>query len=140
MQPSFGMQKPYDIQKRTFLFACTIVDFCKPLTSAHPVVRELGRQLLKSGTSVGANLEEADAGESKPDFRHKVAVSRKECRESRYWLRLIVHADTKLTSTADPLIAEASELVAILTSIKKNSETSDERGANRLPNTSEPLT
>src|SRR5882672_3201657 len=65
------MKKPYDIQDRAFLFACDIVDFCRPLVTVHPIVRELGRQLLKAGTSVGANLEEADGGESKPDFRHK---------------------------------------------------------------------
>jgi four helix bundle protein len=92
-------------------------------------VRELGRQLLKSGTSVGANLEEADAGESKPDFRHKVAVSKKECRETRYWLRLIAYADNRVTPLATPLVQEASELVAILTAIKKNSESDDTRGS-----------
>ena len=123
------MEKPYDIQERAFLFACDIVDFCRPLVTGHPVVRELGRQLLKSGTSVGANLEEADAGESKPDFRHKVAVSRKECRESRYWLRLISHADKRDVPLATPLIQEASELVAILTAIKKNSEADDDRSS-----------
>ena len=115
MHPVPRMEKPYDIQERAFLYACTIVDFCRPLVTGHPVVRELGRQLLRAGTSVGANLEEADAGESKPDFRHKIAVSRKECRESRYWLRLIVHAENRLKPEASPLIAEASELVAILT-------------------------
>jgi four helix bundle protein len=126
------MEKPYDIQDRAFLFACTIVDFCRPLVTGHPVVRELGRQLLKAGTSVGANLEEADAGESKPDFRHKIAVSRKECRESRYWLRLIAYADQRTSSLATPLVTEASELVAILTAIKKNAESDDGRGK-RIP-------
>jgi four helix bundle protein len=92
-------------------------------------VRELGRQLLKSGTSVGANLEEADAGESKPDSRHKIGVSRKECREGRYWLRLISHADKRIVPVATPLVQEASELVAILTAIKKNSESDDDRGS-----------
>jgi four helix bundle protein len=92
------------------------------------LVRELGRQLLKAGTSVGANLEEADAGESKPDFRHKIAVSRKECRESRYWLRLIAYADNRVAPVATPLVNEASELVAILTAIKKNAESDDDRG------------
>jgi four helix bundle protein len=123
------MGKPYDIKERSFLFACDLVDFCRPLVTGHPLVRELARQLLKSGTSVGANLEEADAGESKPDFRHKIAVSRKECRESRYWLRLIAHADKRVAPVAVPLIQEASELVAILTTIRKNAESDGDRGS-----------
>jgi len=47
------MEKPYDIQERAFLYACEIVDFCRPLVTGHPLVRELGRQLLRAGTSVG---------------------------------------------------------------------------------------
>ena len=90
--------------------------------------RELGRHRLKAGTSVGANLEEADAGESKPDFRSKVAISRKECREARYWLRLLNHANPRLQPLALPLISESSELTAILTAIKMNSEQNDSRG------------
>jgi four helix bundle protein len=134
MHRNSDMKKPYDIQDRAFLFACEIVDFCRPLVTGHPIVRELGRQLLKAGTSVGANLEEADGGESKPDFRHKIAVSRKECRESRYWLRLIVHAERRLEATATPLIGDASELVAILTTIKMNAESNDGRGSEYAAN------
>jgi len=122
------MGKPYDIQERTFLFATCIVDFCRPLLTGHPVLRELSRQLLKSGTSIGANLEEADAGQSKPDFRSKIAISRKEAFESRFWLRLIAYADRRLAATAGPLIQESTELVAILTTIKKHSESNDDRG------------
>ena len=50
------MGKPYDIQERSFLFACDIVDFCRPIMPRQMIVRELGRQLLDSGTSIGANL------------------------------------------------------------------------------------
>ena len=123
------MAKPYDIQERTFLFACDIVDFCRPLVGPEATVRELGRQLLKAGASVGANMEEADAGESKPDFRSKVAISRKECREARYWLRLVNHANPRLSAASTPLISESAELIAILTTIKKNSEQNDNRGS-----------
>jgi four helix bundle protein len=122
------MEIPYNIQDRSFLFACRIVDFCRPLFSYHPLTRELGRQLLKAGTSVGANLEEADAGQSKPDFRSKVSIARKESRESRYWLRLIAYADPPLKEAAAPLIDESTQLYAILTTIKRNSESSDARG------------
>ena len=63
-----------------------------------------------------------------PDFRSKVAISRKEAYESRFWLRLLVHTDTRLIPTASPLLQESNELIAILTTIKKNSETNDNRG------------
>ena len=110
------------------MFATEVVDFCRPALPPGAIVRELARQLLNSGTSIGANLEEADAGQSKPDFRSEVAIARKEARETRYWLRLIVHADPKLTERAGPLIEEARQLIAILSTIKLNSERNDSRG------------
>jgi four helix bundle protein len=125
------MERPYDIQDRSFLFATEIVDFCRPALPPGAIVRELARQLLNSGTSIGANLEEADAGQSKPDFRSKVAISRKEARETRYWLRLLVHADPKLATAAAPLIEESRQLINILTAIKLNSEKNEDRGPNR---------
>ena len=122
------MTPPYDIRDRTFLFATTIVDFCKPVMAPSAVVRELARQLLWAGTSVGANMEEASAGQTKPDFRAKLSISRKEAREARYWLRLLVHADDRLKDSATPLIEEARQLIQILTTIKMNSEQSERRG------------
>jgi four helix bundle protein len=122
------MERPYDIQDRALLFATEIVDFCRPALPPGMIVRELARQLLRSGTSIGANLEEADAGQSKPDFRSKIAISRKEARETRYWLRLMVHTDPQLQPRADPLIDEARQLINILTTIKLNSEQNDNRG------------
>ncbi len=122
------MERPYDIQDRAFLFATEIVDFCRPALPPGAIVRELARQLVNSGTSIGANLEEADAGQSKPDFRSKIAISRKETRETRYWLRLLIHADPKLKERALPLIDEARQLIDILTTIKLNSERNENRG------------
>lgn len=121
------MKRPYDIKDRTFLFATEIIDFCKPVMPPGGVVRELARQLLRSGTSIGANLEEADAAQSKADFRGKVSISRKEARESRYWLRLLVHADPRLKGAAVPLQDESRQLYDILTAIKRNSEHSENR-------------
>ena len=122
------MERPYDIQDRSFLFATDIVDFCRPIMPPGAVVRELARQLLNSGTSIGANLEEAKAGQTKPDFIAKLSISRKEARETRYWLRLLVHADARLEQAATPLLDEARQLVQILTTIKINAEKSDKRG------------
>src|ERR1051325_889476 len=105
------MTRPYDIQHRSLLFATEVVDFCRPVLPARELLRELAKQLLRSGSSVGANLEEADAGQTKPDFRAKISISRKEARETRYWLRLIVHAEPKLQQQAAPLIEEARQLI-----------------------------
>ena len=107
------------------MFSKTIVDFCRPALPPGTIVRELARQLLRSGTSIGANLEEAAAAQSTPDFRSKVAISRKEARETRYWLRLMVQADPSLKQRAAPLIDESRQLISILTTIKLNSERKD---------------
>ena len=69
------MKRPYEIKDRTFLFATEIIDFCRPVLPPGGIVRELARQLLRAGTSIGANLEEAEAAQSKPDFRAKIAIS-----------------------------------------------------------------
>ena len=126
---AFAMESPpYDIQERTFVFSCRVIDFCRPLFRGDPIDRHLAGQLLHASTSVGANLEEADAGHTKPDFRNKVSTSRKECREARYWLRLIAYSKPHLQAHAEPLIDEASQLVKILTTIKLNSEDNSDRG------------
>jgi S23 ribosomal protein. len=119
---------PYDIQERTFVFSCRAIDFCRPLFRGDPINRHLARQLLHASTSVGANLEEADAGHTKPDFRNKISTSRKECREARYWLRLMAYSKPHLQTQAAPLIDETSQLVKILTTIKLNSEGNTDRG------------
>ncbi len=87
------MEPPYDIQDRSFLFGCRIISFCRELSIRDAVTRRLSWQLLNAGTSVGANLEEADAGQTKPDFIAKVSIARKECGEARHWLRLIAFAE-----------------------------------------------
>jgi four helix bundle protein len=120
---------PYNIQERTFEFACRVVDFCRPLFDRGVLLRELTRQLLRAGTSIGANMQEADGGESKPDFRHKVGIARKEALETRFWIRLLHHADKRLEPQGQPLLSECGELIAILTTIKKNADTNNNRGA-----------
>jgi four helix bundle protein len=119
------MKRPYDIKERTFLFATEVLNLCKPVMPQGGVVRELARQLLRSGTSIGANVEESQAAQSRADFRAKVAISRKEARESAYWLRLLIHADPRLKDAADPLLDETQQLIRILTTIKLNSEHGD---------------
>ncbi|HEX8845810.1 MAG TPA: four helix bundle protein [Pyrinomonadaceae bacterium] len=74
------MQK--EIQSRTFEFAVRIVNLCRRLDEQPGVGRTIGRQLLRSGTSIGANVEEAQAGQSKADFISKISIALKEARET----------------------------------------------------------
>jgi four helix bundle protein len=109
-----------DIRQRAFAFAVRIVKLCQFLEKHSNVSKTLIRQLLDAGTSVGANLEEAQAGQSKPDFIHKNAVALKEARETNYWLRLILATsdlDEKITKGINELIAESAEIKKVIGSI-----------------------
>ena len=77
--------RPVDICKRTFDFAARIVRLCNHLLGKPGVSRTLANQLLKAGTSVGANVQEAQAGQSRADFISKNAIALKEARETLYW-------------------------------------------------------
>jgi four helix bundle protein len=123
------MARPYDLRKRSFLFACEIVTFCRVLGDRGFIFSRLAIQLLKSGTSIGANLEEGVDGQSKPDFITKTCIALKEARETRYWLRLSTASEESLRSQTEPLIAEASEFVAILTTSIKTARSNTNRGA-----------
>jgi four helix bundle protein len=119
------MCPPYDIQERTFEFSVQIVQFCRDLWKANPVTRRIGWQLLDAATSTGANMQEADAGQSRKDFISKTGIARKESRESVYWLRLIAATDLEQRPRALPLLDEARQISRIITAIKKNAEAGD---------------
>src|SRR5215470_3232524 len=78
------------------------------------VGRRIGDQLFRSGTSVGANFEEAPAAESKDDFVHRLQIALKELRESNYWLRLLAEAGKLPKPCLEPLLDESNQLVAML--------------------------
>lgn len=82
-------EEPPDIERRTFEFALRIVKVCTALDAQPGVGRTLNKQLLPCGTSVGANVTEAQAAQSRPDFISKMNIALKEARESLYWLRLV---------------------------------------------------
>lgn len=103
---------------RSFDFAVQIVHLCRNLSAKKEYI--ISRQLLKSGTSVGANIEEAMAAASKRDFAYRMSVACRECRETRYWLRLI-HATSMLEVDLHATIDESTELIKILTKIVKTS-------------------
>ena len=82
---------------------------------------DLASQLLRSGTSIGANVEEAQAAQSKADFRSKMSIAAKEARETNYWLRLTRDGNVLPESAVSPCLDEISEIRKILTSIIKTS-------------------
>ena len=115
--PEGRTAKPRDLCERTFMFSCDIVRLCLLLSKTPCAHRQVAGQLLRAGTSVGANEEEAQAAHSPADFAFKNGVVLREARESKYWLRVV--AATKLAEPASwtPLLQEAGELVGIYTSI-----------------------
>src|SRR5947207_4451448 len=115
------------IQDRSYEFACRVIRLVDYIARKSLVMRTIARQLLRSATSVGANLEEASAAQSKPDFISKCSIASKEARETRYWLRLLTASRAVNERQLTPLIAEATEIVAILTAIVKNAGKSSRR-------------
>ncbi|MBI4551587.1 MAG: four helix bundle protein [Candidatus Latescibacteria bacterium] len=112
---------PYEICERTFEFALRIVKLCRNLDQTPGVARSLAHQLLRAETSIGANVEEAQAGQSRADFVSKYSIARKEARETKYWLRIVAaNGVNNSPSDIDSLIAESEELLKILTTIIKN--------------------
>ncbi|MEN6625689.1 MAG: four helix bundle protein [Candidatus Sumerlaeia bacterium] len=115
-------QKPYDLEERTFLFAKEVRRFVRRIPE-HACNWEDGRQLVRSSGSVGANYLEANDGISKKDFLLRIRISRKEAKESRYWLRLIDPGDSpELIQKRTDLIQEAQELMNILGAILQKSQ------------------
>ena len=111
------MGQAQDIRQRTFDFAVRIVKLCRVLDEQPGVSRTLAKQLIRSGTSIGANVEEAQSGQSKRDFIHKLEIALKEARETLYWLRLLIASEILPESRLTPLIQENDELIKILVTI-----------------------
>ncbi|MFB3896148.1 MAG: four helix bundle protein [bacterium] len=112
--------KIYNINDRTLEFAAQVARFINKLP-LNQVTTEYNKQLIRSSASIGANLEEADGTLSKRDFINKVAISRREARESRYWLKLIKKADLidnpQCMQEIEYLLEESEEIMLILSSI-----------------------
>ncbi len=112
------MFKKNPLLDRSFDFAVHVVLLCRKLSERKEFT--ISKQLLKSGTSVGANIEEAIAASSKRDFAYRMSVACRECRETRYWLRLM-QATSMLDDELEVMIDESTELIKILTKIVKTS-------------------
>ena len=107
-----GMSEP-DLRRRTFSFACSVGALWRQLSQSPGIDRQLAGQLLRSGTSVGANLEEASASHSRGEFACKLSLVLREARETLYWLRLIGAGQRPNLRDLQKLTTEANELVAI---------------------------
>jgi len=117
-----------DLDHRVFRFACRIVDVFELLNAKGGAARVVGYQLLDAGTSVGSNYEEAGAGQTKADFISTLCISRKESRESLFWLRLIAAKHLLAPEAIADDISEARQLTAIFTAIIKRARLSPNRG------------
>lgn len=106
----------YDLEERTAKFGENIITFAKKIP-VNETTKPLISQFIRAGTSVGANYCEADESESKKDFCHKIRISKKESRETKHWLRMIVVAVPELKEEAKKLWIEAKELTLIFNAI-----------------------
>jgi four helix bundle protein len=107
-----------DLENRTKKFALAIIEFVSSL----PRTREadvLANQVLRSGTSIGANYREANRGVSRADFANKIGTVQKEASETQYWLELILESSIRKPANGKQLHRESTELLAIFTSIGK---------------------
>ena len=108
------------IREKTYQFALKVVLVCKELTSQKEYV--LSRQLLRSATSIGANVEEGVQGQSKADFIHKFSIAQKEAFETHYWLRLLRDSGYLNRENANQLLSNCEEIQKIITAILKTSK------------------
>jgi len=112
------------IQDRSFALALRIVELYKLLVDQREFV--IARQLLRSGTSIGANVEEASAAQSRRDFLSKMSIASKEARETVYWLKLLTHSRL-VALDIGPYMTEAEEVMRILTAIVKTTSSTPEQ-------------
>lgn len=110
-----------EFEARTKQFSLDLIDLVErmPRNRASDVV---GRQLLRSGTSVGANYREANRAGSKADFLHKLGIATKEAAEAQYWLELVSESKHLVSEATAKLLLESDELIAILTAMGRNTK------------------
>jgi four helix bundle protein len=112
--------KDNPIREKSYAFALDVIRLYRHLISKREFV--LSRQMLRAGTSIGANVEEALAGQSRRDFVAKMAIASKEARECHYWLRLLRDSRMAAPEAVHPLLEANHALIRMLTSIVKTSQ------------------
>ena len=106
----------YDLEDRTIKFSRNIINLCKKIPF-NIINKRLIDQLLRSGTSIGANYREANECDTKKDFKNKIRISKKEARETIYWLELLIDANLNAKVEILKLLDESKQLMKILASI-----------------------
>lgn len=114
------MEKPFNIAERAFEFGIAILDLSEKIPPSR-IGNRIADQIIRSGTSIGANLEEATAGSSRADFINKVFIALKEARETHYWLRVVERKKLASQALYAPLLKESEEIKKILGSIASKS-------------------
>jgi len=117
------------VKNKSYMFAINTVRLARELRGKHEF--ELSKQVLRSGTSIGANIEEALAGVSRRDFIAKMSIASKEARETHYWLRLIQDSQSLGQNKVAPLLKDVDELPRMLTAIVKTSQNSSHQQTKR---------
>jgi four helix bundle protein len=115
----WNSKKPYDLRERLFEFGCLVVRLVQFLHTRGPVASALSYQLLKCGTSAGANYEEADDGSSGRDALAKKKIALRELKETRFRLRILRHCGL-LAVEHDPVVEESTELIKIVATVIRN--------------------
>ena len=111
-------QKNWDIRERSFKYALRAIKLYQCLQEGKDGAGWIiAKQYLRSATSIGANVEEAQSGESRADFIHKYSIAQKEARESLYWLRLLAESGLIPNKRLIALIGETEELISVITAI-----------------------
>ena len=115
-------EKPQDLKPRTKAFALRVIRMYSKLPRSNTVAQILGKQVLRSGTSVGANYREASRGRSKAEFISKIGDCLKEIEETEYWLELLVESECVPAARMTDLLDETRQLIAIFTTVDKNAK------------------
>tara|TARA_Y100000588_G_scaffold106569_1_gene116601 strand:+ start:1867 stop:2229 length:363 start_codon:yes stop_codon:yes gene_type:complete len=118
------MENHENLKARTKQFALRVIKLVRSLPN-EPVAREIGKQLMRSGMSVGANYRAACRGRSPAEFRAKMGIVEEEADESAYWMELLVEARIMKPSLLEDLRTETNELVAITVSSIRNSKNNE---------------
>ena len=109
-------KKEFDLEERTARFGEEVIKFAQTINK-NEITRPLIGQLVRSSTSIGANYMEADGAESRKDFIHKLGICKKECKETKHWLRMIATADLAAKNKCQNLWRECQELTLIFSAI-----------------------
>ena len=117
------LQNNYDLEERTAVFGESIIEFCRGV-GQDIITKPIINQLVRSGTSIGANYMKANGASSKKDFRNKVFICKKESQESKHWLRMLASALPEMAAEFRKLWQEAQEFTLIFQKIAKSSGTS----------------